>query len=241
MGTYVCTDLHGKLDLYKKIKEFILPEDIVYFLGDAGDRGPNSWETIKAIYEDPQFIYLKGNHEQMLLDAMQKYFQGDEFGISFAAQVLFNNGGLDTLYSWQQENETDRLNWYNKLQNLNIEAFYTNPKGTTFYMNHSGAGENASEEDKLWDRTHFYETEPSSDCEYIIHGHTPIPIMLEEFAEDGYDDFYTFHKALFYNNKNKTGKKINIDAAAVWKNKVLLLDLDEENVYLLELNEEEVF
>ena len=38
MANYVCSDLHGYLELYKKIKSFIKPEDTVFFLGDAGDR-----------------------------------------------------------------------------------------------------------------------------------------------------------------------------------------------------------
>ena len=38
MANYVCSDLHGYLELYKKIKNFIKPEDTVFFLGDAGDR-----------------------------------------------------------------------------------------------------------------------------------------------------------------------------------------------------------
>ena len=39
MANYVCSDLHGYLELYKKIKNFIKPEDTIFFLGDAGDRG----------------------------------------------------------------------------------------------------------------------------------------------------------------------------------------------------------
>lgn len=42
MAVYALSDLHGYLDLYKQIKEFLKPEDKVYFLGDAGDRGPQS-------------------------------------------------------------------------------------------------------------------------------------------------------------------------------------------------------
>ena len=71
MAVYACSDLHGRLDLYKQIKAFLNPEDTVYFLGDAGDRGPDSWELIKTIYSDDQFVYLMGNHEEMLVEAMK--------------------------------------------------------------------------------------------------------------------------------------------------------------------------
>ena len=58
MSIYATTDLHGRKDLYLKIKEILQPDDKVFFLGDANDRGWDGWELIKLIYNDPQFIYL---------------------------------------------------------------------------------------------------------------------------------------------------------------------------------------
>lgn len=75
MSIYAVSDLHGYLDLYKQIKAFLKPEDKVIFLGDAGDRGPQPWETIKAIAADPQWTYLMGNHEHMLAGAMCEYLE----------------------------------------------------------------------------------------------------------------------------------------------------------------------
>ena len=69
---YVCSDLHGCFDLYEQINNFILPDDTVIFLGDAIDRGPYSYETMEAIRTNPQWIYLKGNHEAMLEDAINE-------------------------------------------------------------------------------------------------------------------------------------------------------------------------
>ena len=89
MSVFACSDLHGMLHFYKTIKEFLKPEDVVFFLGDAGDRGPHPWETIKAILTDPQFIYIKGNHEDMLIDAM-----GHGYGSAWA--LLRSNGGKKT-------------------------------------------------------------------------------------------------------------------------------------------------
>lgn len=41
MATYACSDLHGRLDLLEQIQSFLKSDDRVYFLGDAGDRGPD--------------------------------------------------------------------------------------------------------------------------------------------------------------------------------------------------------
>ena len=34
-----CSDLHGNGELWDKIKDFLQPGDILFMLGDAGDRG----------------------------------------------------------------------------------------------------------------------------------------------------------------------------------------------------------
>ena len=82
--TFACSDLHGMMNLYKQIKEFIEPEDTVICLGDCGDRGYDSWELIKKVYTDPQFIYLMGNHERMLIDAGAEFLQTDDYGMKFS-------------------------------------------------------------------------------------------------------------------------------------------------------------
>ena len=94
MAIYACSDLHGRLDLLKQIQDFLQPDDTVYFLGDAGDRGPNPWETIKAVAQDKRFIYLKGNHEDMLVKAMEDEVRREGCGVlgkNFA--LLSQNGG----------------------------------------------------------------------------------------------------------------------------------------------------
>ena len=44
MATYAMGDLQGHLEVLKKIQAFLKPDDKVYFLGDACDRGPQSYE-----------------------------------------------------------------------------------------------------------------------------------------------------------------------------------------------------
>ena len=61
MSVYALSDLHGNEILFNKILNFLTPNDKVYFLGDAADRGKVGFGLIKQIYEDPRFIYVKGN------------------------------------------------------------------------------------------------------------------------------------------------------------------------------------
>ena len=41
MATYACSDLHGNWELWAEIKKFLKPDDTLYYLGDATDRGPD--------------------------------------------------------------------------------------------------------------------------------------------------------------------------------------------------------
>jgi hypothetical protein len=91
------------MKFYRTVVDFLKPEDKVYFLGDAGDRGPEPWETIKAIAQDSQFIYLKGNHEDMLVDALKDAIQHDYMG---GWRLLASNGGSDTFDQAMAEEDT---------------------------------------------------------------------------------------------------------------------------------------
>lgn len=97
MATYACSDLHGRLDLLKQIQDFLQPDDTVYFLGDAGDRGPNPWETIKAVAQDKRFIYLKGNHEDMLVKAMEDEVRREGCGVLGKTLLCFLKMAVEKL------------------------------------------------------------------------------------------------------------------------------------------------
>ena len=56
---FACSDLHGMMSLYKQIKDFLKPDDIVYFLGDASDRGEENWNTLKKIMMDQILTILR--------------------------------------------------------------------------------------------------------------------------------------------------------------------------------------
>ena len=66
---YAIADIHGMFDIYIQVCDMLQPDDVVYFLGDAGDRGYDGFHCINYIYSDPQWIYLKGNHEDMFVHA----------------------------------------------------------------------------------------------------------------------------------------------------------------------------
>ena len=66
------TDIHGMYDLYHAIIEYCKkqdPEATIIFGGDACDRGPDGYKIIQSMLSDPYIIYLKGNHEDLFVQA----------------------------------------------------------------------------------------------------------------------------------------------------------------------------
>lgn len=226
MARYAFSDLHGQLSLYHEIKKFVKPNDELYCLGDCGDRGPHPWETIKAIFNDPQIVYLKGNHEDMLVGAMAEYlglplaksYYNKYPKVDSLQYLLAWNGGSETLQGWINEG-ADPV-WTKRLEELPTLTTVTNEQ-CFLVLTHAGftirrRSPIPNDYDLMWDRNHIHETWPSnvSDAFIIVHGHTPCPTLVNKWKiEDG---------ALHYCN----GHKINLDVGSYYTGMACLLDLD---------------
>src|SRR4051794_304871 len=76
---YAVGDVHGRLDLLSEIHQLIhedayarqAPRNVVVYLGDYIDRGPQSREVIDHLLDHPlpgfERVHLAGNHEDSLL------------------------------------------------------------------------------------------------------------------------------------------------------------------------------
>ena len=214
--TYAVSDLHGCMNLYEQIKGFINPEDTVYFLGDATDRGPQPWELAKVIYNDPQFIYLKGNHEDMLVKAALHYY-GDEWDSEDNYYVLTQNGGIRT---WKEmSDDPEGMEYIKLLKMLPRERVYINAAGKKVHLSHAGFTP-GRKRDVLWDRKHFHDIlDENADNIIVVHGHTPV------CYQRGYKTTRQA-KTGIYPEVYANGHKINIDMGAFFTNACVLLDLD---------------
>lgn len=209
---YAFSDLHGRFDLLTKIYNFVKPEDKLYFLGDAADRGPRGWECIKTLLADNRVIYLKGNHEDMLVKAMRSYIGGNYY--SEALSLLESNGGGSTFNDWT--NEKDLRVWLNLINKLPTHLEFFNKNNQKIYLSHAGYSvceTIPSDYDLVWDREHFYTDSKEG---LVVHGHTPVQLIREEAGLPQEE------KIFWYNSK----KKVCIDCGAVWTGFTYLLDLD---------------
>ena len=233
MATWACSDMHGHYSFYEQIKKNINPEDKVICLGDCGDRGPQSWKLIKTVLNDPQFIYLKGNHEDMLAKALYQYF-GQDFMDRNYYYLCSMNGGSATFYD--ASCESDPLGAAKILNNLPLEYHYTNSEGKRFCLCHAGftGGLKCKTEKErahmlIWDRDHTFDPASAfdtTDFDIVIHGHTPIPFDFVD--EDEFDGSpYTYCG----------GHKINIDAGSYYSKKGILFNLDTYESICFELTD----
>ena len=110
---YAIGDIHRQhtllCDLLRQIEQTPLREDDrLVFLGDYIDRGPDSKLVLDKLIalrdEYPNTIFLRGNHEQMMLDAFvaapPTHVEEDKLRISQATTNWQQEGGSETLRSY---------------------------------------------------------------------------------------------------------------------------------------------
>lgn len=126
---YVVPDIHGALDPLKKICDRILPlrksdggKDRLIFLGDYIDRHIDSHKVIDFLIELEknypfQVIFLMGNHELMLLQALN--IQPDKNttlqNMHHMYKMWMENGGRETIYGYKERKGLSMDGWQSDL------------------------------------------------------------------------------------------------------------------------------
>lgn len=227
---YACTDLHGMLNLWQQIDEYMDESDTLYFLGDAIDRGPDGMKIMKSLLTDSRVVYIMGNHENFICDEMPYLLSDNYIHASFGDWG--RNGGIATIHSLQDE-EYEAQKWlYSKILELPRETTYINKKGQIIHMTHAGNTPSQTEKDWqqkegirnafLWNRNHFFDEWPQEfENWYEVHGHTPVQILLSKLEYRPVNST-RIPNILTYAN----GHKIDIDLASFNSNRTVLLDLD---------------
>lgn len=217
--TFAVADLHGMYNLWRQIIESLDKTDTLYVLGDAADRGPDGWKIIKEALADPRVVYIRGNHDQMLLDSWRTEWCDN--------YLWFSNGGYETWNALMMDEKYEiyliqlaKTKLYHCYENKNSQKIHLSHAGFTLMEN----DEIPNSEDLLWDRRHiddrcdWWTIDNLND--YVIHGHT-----------------YCASKSCFgmidtkLNNSHTVGRycyghKICIDGRSFLTNKIAILDLD---------------
>lgn len=168
--TVVVADIHGQ---YNQLLDIISPHigsgrDMV-FLGDLIDRAStpngdvNVLDLVHDIQQEPskfglgEVTVLKGNHEQMLLDAVDN----DDYEL-----WKWNGGDADALPDIEPY-----IDWLSRLPTMHIKSHYL--------FVHAGVRPNIpleyqSSMDMIWIRDPFLKAEHHNLPYTVVHGHTPV-------------------------------------------------------------------
>ena len=179
-------DIHGMYEklitLMEKIR-FNPEEDLLVFLGDYIDRGPDSAKCLQYVYDlrhryPDSVVCLMGNHEVMMSSYfMQKNGTYNDL-IGDFAESWPENGGLATL---RQLNELDAVNRDELVKwatDLPVSFRYQE-----FFFCHAGIDpdvplDRQTEFDMLWKRQGW--REQYSGSETIVVGHTPVQKLQKQ-------------------------------------------------------------
>ena len=235
--TYAVTDLHGMWDLWEQIKNYCQPDDTIYFLGDAADRGPDGVKVMQDLLADKRVFYLKGNHEDMMVCTIKEILNGYLENVP----LWVTNGGKSTMTTLLEMNVEELQNLLNKIKSLPDYVKIVNTKGQNIFLSHAGTAFDYDNAELflihgnryLWDRRHFNRPWPKEGYEnwFIVHGHTPWIHLIQSLNE--VNQFY--NRPLISDEKIEIveycdGHKFGLDLGSFITNKVALFDLDELKV-----------
>lgn len=185
---YAIGDVHGELQRLLRLHELICeshqrdnPDQprIIVQLGDLIDRGPDSFGVIEFLISeqqrsDAEIICLRGNHEQMMLDAYTLPVGRSDM------DIWFNNGGYQTLESYKEHGHArppeGHMDWLKDLKPIHP----VKDRGLIFV--HAGVHPETFPDEPddlyLWTRSRkFLDARrwgsPALEGQCIVHGHTP--------------------------------------------------------------------
>ena len=191
LRVYCIGDIHGRYDLlcqlHDKITEDVetfLGQKVIIYLGDFIDRGLHSKDVIDCLSKQTnagvEYIYLRGNHEQTLLDFLQEDSVGRSW-LTYGGQATLASYGV-SIAKIPTKRE-DFIELQAQLRKNLPEAHYkflvatrlSHQLGNYFFV-HAGINpqlplHKQNSEDMLWIRDAFTETTKSFE-KIIVHGHT---------------------------------------------------------------------
>lgn len=117
---YVLGDIHGMEDRFESVMEQIQlrEEDLLFVLGDVIDRGPGGISLLQRIMSMPNAHMLLGNHEYMMLQAVE-HPSADTIGL------WYRNRGAVTHNSFKRLRKEQRFQLLDFLHTLPLEFSLT--------------------------------------------------------------------------------------------------------------------
>ena len=169
---FVVGDIHGAYDLLleeMRRNGFNKETDRLFSVGDIIDRGPQSEECL-TLLEKPWFSMVRGNHEQMLIDACRNG-EGYDWWNSYGAWSKWIE--QDKIKSWAKSFSELPISLTLKVGPYSVGICHAEPDGQDWIISRENT---RSESVMLWGRRVLRgETDYNVEgIDITIHGHTPL-------------------------------------------------------------------
>lgn len=173
-------DIHGHfqklMSLYEKLN--VTDDDLVIFLGDYVDRGPQVSDVLQWIMkrqDNENFVFLRGNHEDMMLSFI---YGEDEWWKYSYGQVT-----IPGVKEWFEREPDAYEKFVHFITHLPLYHEIT-IGGRQYIFCHAGIESGVPIEDQtedylLWSRNEFYDVYDGDAV--VIVGHTPLQTLQEHF------------------------------------------------------------
>lgn len=153
------------------------------FLGDYVDRGPSAIQTLRILNEAKKkhndWIFLRGNHDQMLLDLINKKALITDVGKVFNMNFDYNQ----TAKSYEEWRKTSKKEQIELTEFLNSTYHYYETEHFIFchavLRNTEETMDAKSGDELIWN----YNYEPNWEIKRFIHGH--LPVEQPSYAKNG--------------------------------------------------------
>lgn len=134
--TYVLSDIHGNRGALESILAQIdlNDEDCLYILGDISDRIFGGLEMLKQLMKMPNVSILMGNHEYMMIKAIERPTENNN------CRRWFRNGGEVTLSEYENLPEDERQKLLAFIKDLPV-SFRIEVNGTKYILVHGAPKE----------------------------------------------------------------------------------------------------
>ena len=258
------TDVHGQLDLFQTMRDWCYkqdPECTIVFGGDACDRGEFGFDIMQAILDDPQMIYIRGNHEDMFIKAARELLANNPdhknrmHTIQEAEDLIdmeswlhwvrlsLRNGGRSTLKAWLIDGASTKF-----VDRLEERTCITLAADNGLCFSHAGGTSGAfdrvnkaeydgelidrdDEEMMIWDRNYLGSWWDKD--KIIIFGHTPT-CYLYDYVWDIDRMREDEMRPVAYKPRTKdeeTGWHISMDTGMTWTGRGYVLNCLTMHVY----------
>ena len=170
---WVVGDVHGYFETLQELLKKLdyTDDDVIIFMGDLIDKGPNSKEVFELVTKADNFFSIRGNHEEMLRLSLTPKYKGR------MKKSWLKYGGTETLKSINPDKEKaiiEAKKWIPVIEKFPTELVLDN-----FRLVHAGYNplkslEEQSNRDMMWNRDIFTSGNIFDMERQIIVGHTPI-------------------------------------------------------------------